>query len=108
MLKMLSTLEKVQCLEAYVAMDGVSIDSVLDKSLTKLLTREYLRTQHLTQRLREELRQFEQTYHLLSEEFYISYGRGEMGDAMDFIEWAATFEMLMNAEKRMAVLDIGT
>ncbi len=102
---MSSTLEKLKCLEAYVATDSTVADSVLDKALTKLLAREQTRMGRLIQRLQQQLKQFEQTYHLLSQEFYARYNRGEMDDDMDFIEWAATLEMLANAEKRMTLLD---
>ena len=43
--------------------------------------------------LQQELQQFEASYKLLSEEFYARYCQGDMGDEMDFIEWAATIEM---------------
>ena len=102
---MLNTLEKLKRLEAYVAADDIIVNSVLDKTLTKFLTREQMRMRQLTQRLQLELKQFEQTYHLLSQEFYIRYNQGDMSDDMDFIEWAATLEMLTNAEKRMALLE---
>jgi len=32
----------------------------------------------------------------------------EMGDEMDFVEWAATVEMLTNVEKRLTLLQIGS
>ena len=99
-----STLEKLRCLEAYLAADSTMADAVLDSSLTKLLAREQLRMQRLTQRLRQDLRQFETAHRLLSEEFYARYSQGELGDEMDFIEWAATVEMLADAEKRLALL----
>lgn len=103
---MLNTLEKLKRLEAYVAADAMIADSVLDKILTKFLAREQMRMRQLTQRLQRELKKFEQIYHMLSQEFYPRYNRGEMGDEMDFIEWAATWEMFTNAEKRMTLLDI--
>ena len=34
-----------------------------------------------------------------------SYCRGDMGDEMDFMEWAATVEMLADAEKRLSLLN---
>jgi len=55
--------------------------------------------------LQQQISQFEQNYNLLSQEFYSRYNKGEMGDEMDFIEWASTIEMLINVEKRMALLD---
>ena len=79
-------------------------DAVLDSSLSKLLLREQMRMQRLAQRLRLELQQFEAAHDIRSEEFYARYSRGEMGDAMDFIEWAATVEMLADAERRMMLL----
>ena len=100
----ITTLKKLRCLEAYLAADSTAADAVLDSSLTKLLAREQLRMQRLVQRLREELSQFEAAHRLLSEEFYTKYCQGELGDAMDFIEWAATVEMLADAEKRLALL----
>ena len=103
---MLATLKKLKCLEAYVATDDDTLaDSVLDKSLTKLLLREQMRMQHVIRRLREDLEQFEERHQLVSQDFYERYHRGEMGDAMDFIEWAATVEMLAASEKRRALLD---
>ena len=55
--------------------------------------------------MQQQISQFEQNYNLLSQEFYSRYNKGEMGDEMDFIEWASTIEMLINVEKRMALLD---
>lgn len=100
----LSTLQKLRCLEAYVASDSMSADAVLDSSLSKLLIREQMRMQRLAQRLRLELQQFEAAYSLFSDEFYARYSQGEIGDEMDFIEWAATVEMLADAERRMMLL----
>ena len=102
---MLATLKKLKCLEAYVATDDAPADSVQDKSLTKLLLREQMRMQRLISRLRKDIEQFEETYRLASQDFYERYNRGEMDDAMDFIEWAATVEMLAASEKRRALLD---
>ncbi len=40
-----------------------------------------------------------------SSDFYTRHKKGEMGDDMDFIEWAATVKMVENAEKRLALLN---
>jgi len=102
---MISTLEKLKCLEAYLAANSSIVDSVLDKSITKLLAREQMRMQNLIQRLQQQISQFEKNYHLVSQEFYTRYNQGKMGDKMDFVEWASTIEMLANAKKRIALLD---
>ena len=58
----------------------------------------------LKTRLVEQLEKFEEKYALNSSVFYSRYKNGEMGDDTDFIEWAATVEMLTNAERRLALL----
>lgn len=38
--------------------------------------------------------------------FLVDSRRRDMGDEMDFIEWAATVEMLADAEKRLNLLSL--
>ena len=45
-----------------------------------------------------------QQYDLASDEFYIRFERGELGDATEFVEWSATYEMIQNLEDRLTVL----
>ncbi|MEN8217329.1 MAG: hypothetical protein ABFS56_13360 [Pseudomonadota bacterium] len=104
----ITTLEKVQCLQQYVIASRLTVDPVLDMSLNKLLVRELTRTQKLKKRLLNQLATFEDSYSLSSSEFYKRYEKGEMGDEMDFVEWAATVEMLTNVEKRLTLLQIGS
>jgi len=56
------------------------------------------------ERLERQLAGFERRYNLVSEEFYARFEQGELGDAVDFVEWSATYEMLQNLEDRLAVL----
>jgi hypothetical protein len=99
---MITTLEKVKRLEVYLSINNA--DSVLDKSISKLLVREQMRMKQLISRLQQQLAQFEQQYHLSSQDFYARYSQGEMGDDMDFIEWASTVEMITNAQHRLILL----
>jgi len=55
-------------------------------------------------RLQTQLAEFERQYNLASDEFYARFERGELGDATDFVEWSATYEMIHNLEDRLAVL----
>lgn len=103
---MVTTLEKVRRLEQYLAADSSTVDPVLDIAINKLLAREYARLLELKTRLADQCRQFEENYSLKSEDFYAQYENGEMGDELDFVEWAATVEMLANVEKRLALLEI--
>jgi hypothetical protein len=68
---------------------------------------------YLLRRMRQEcgeqdvpcaLAEFERQYDLASDEFYTRFERGELGDATDFVEWSATYEMIQNLEDRLAVL----
>lgn len=52
-------------------------------------------------RLEANLLAFEKQYAMSSTDFYERFENGELGDAMDFIEWAATIEMLDNLNKRI-------
>ncbi len=103
---MTTTLEKVRRLEQYLAVDSSTVDPVLDTTINKLLAREHSRVLKLKTRLLDQCAQFEKQYSLESVEFYTRYENGEMGDEMDFIEWAATVEMLENVKERLILLEV--
>lgn len=46
--------------------------------------------------LAEELREYEQKYNMTSEEFYKRFQRGELGDAMDFMDWAGAYDLFLD------------
>lgn len=102
---MISTLEKVKQLEKYLAINDSAIDPVVEKTISKLFVREHDRMVELKTRLAMELSQFEKRYDLQSDHFYQRYEAGELGDEVDFIEWAATVEMLMNIKERLKLLE---
>ncbi len=102
---MMSIVEKVRRLEQYIAADSSAVDPVVYMAIDKLLGRETTRMLELKIHLAEQLEEFEKKYSLNSSDFYSRYENGTMGDDMDFVEWAATVEMLANAEKRLALLE---
>ncbi len=73
-------------------------------ALDKILAREIEHTRQLQARLAGQLAGFEERYGLDSADFCARYEGGEMGDAVDFVEWSATVEMLANAEERLTLL----
>jgi len=101
----MTTLEKVRRLEQYLTVDSSGVDPVLDMAVDKLLAREIERMRQLKKRLTAQLAAFEEHYALKSADFYRRYESGEIGDAMDFVEWSATVEMLANAERQIALLE---
>jgi len=105
---MITTLEKVRRLEQYIAADSSTVDPVLDMTIDKLLSRELTRMLELKARLTNQMVEFEDDYSLKSTDFYRRYENGEMGDEMDFVEWAATVEMLANIKKRLALKEAPT
>ena len=67
-------------------------------AIDKLMQREIRRLLELKAHLADQLEKFEKKYTMNSSGFCARYESGEMGDDMDYIEWAATVEMLKNAE----------
>lgn len=102
----MTALEKIRRLEEYLAVDNSTVDPVLDITVNKLLARERARILDLKKRLLDQSKQFEENYSLESSEFYTRYEKGEMDGETDFVEWAATVEMLKSIEKRLALLEI--
>ena len=102
---MSTVLSKVKRLEEYMASTNASsLDNVLELTIDKLLDRETSRLISQKARLEQQLAGFEQRYSLNSEEFYERFEQGELGDAMDFVEWSATYEMAANLRRRLSIL----
>ena len=102
---MSAVLSKVRRLEKYMASTNASsLDRVLVLSIDKLLDRETSRLISQKARLEQQLTEFERRYSFNSEEFYEKFERGELGDAMDFVEWSATYEMTANLRRRLSIL----
>lgn len=104
---MSALLEKMKRLERYVAASDVRVDRVLEQTIDKLLERETARLLEIKSRLEQQLREFEQQYAMPTSTFYARFERGELGDATDFVEWSATYEMVENLNKRLALLREG-
>ena len=50
------------------------------------------------ERLKQQVIAFENQYGWTTSEFYPRFERGELGDAMDFMEWSATLNMIANLQ----------
>lgn len=94
-----TTLSKLEALkEAYI--DEAELESVLGKLLDIALNRHRLRLE----RYKRDLLEFEQRYGMESSAFYQQFESGELGDAMDFFEWAGVYELreeLLDKIRRM-------
>lgn len=97
------TLDKLQYLEALYRR-GYRSD-VVDRSLDKIIALERASAQRELADLQERLRVFETRYQMPSEDFYRRFRAGELGDAMDFVEWSTFYEMWDSVRERLKVLE---
>jgi hypothetical protein len=77
------------------------LDRVLGKLLENVLSHYKLRLDRYDQ----DLRQFEQRYGMESEIAYKQFEAGELGDAMDFFEWAGLVELRQDLLKKIHRLE---
>jgi hypothetical protein len=98
-------LEKVRRLEKYIEM-GSGPEIWIDSVLSKLIDSERERLMATERKLCEQLREFERTYSMDSEPFYERFERGQLGDEMDYFDWAATVEMVKNLRDRLLLLNL--
>jgi len=59
-------------------------------------------------RVAERLRVFEQLYSLTSEEFTYRFASGEIGESLDYIEWAGEIETYRRLEEQRQALQRAT
>jgi len=96
----MKVLDKLKLLkEAYS--DEVELDRVLGKLLDIVLSQYKLRLE----RYNEELQKFEARYGMKSDEFYRRFEAGELGDAMDFFEWAGLYELRLDILEKIHRLE---
>ncbi len=81
--------------------DEVELDLVLSKVLDLTLDRYRTRLE----RYERELREFEQQYQVDSHVFYQRFEAGEMGDAMDYFEWAGLYELRQALVAKIELLE---
>ncbi len=78
--------------------------SYLDRVLDKVFIQQATNDEALIKQLRADLDAYEAQYDMDSATFYARFRAGEMGDAMDFMEWASIYDMHEGAVQRLSVL----
>ena len=96
----MSTAQKLEVLKE-VYEEEPALDRVLDKLLEGILAEYQRRRQHYEQ----ALKMFEERYQMPSDVFYERFEAGELGDAMDFFEWAGLFELYQEALAKIRRLE---
>jgi hypothetical protein len=97
------TIDRLQSL-ATLYRQGYSSDAI-DRSLNKIIALERAAARREYADLRERLQAFETCYQLSSEDFYQRFRAGEMGDAIDVVEWSVFYEMWESVRARLALLE---
>ncbi|MBI3764410.1 MAG: hypothetical protein HY260_21430 [Chloroflexi bacterium] len=101
---MMTTLDKVRLFERYLELTQGNADRTLDAVLDKLLERKRSELARHHEEMRAELVAFEKQYAMASSVFFDKFERGELGDAIDFFDWSATWQMYNNVLKYLHAL----
>ncbi|MEZ4517432.1 MAG: hypothetical protein R3C44_11575 [Chloroflexota bacterium] len=80
------------------------VSELMDQRLSKLLSTEAAEARNTVEVLESDLTEFEDKYGLKSSQFFERFEHGDMGDAMDYIEWASLYQMYVRANKRLELL----
>ncbi|HBY98357.1 MAG TPA: hypothetical protein DEP84_31180 [Chloroflexi bacterium] len=89
-----------------VLKDAYSDEAELDRVLGKLLDVALSRYRLRLERYERDLRDFEQRYGMESSSFYQRFETGELGDAMDFFEWAGLYELRQDILEKIRRLEL--
>jgi len=83
--------------------DSTEFDLVFEKLLDLTRSQQRLRLA----RYERDLREFEERYSMDSATFYRRFEAGELGDAMDFCEWAGLYELRQDLLEKSRRLEFG-
>jgi hypothetical protein len=100
----MTTLEKIRRFERYLELTHGSADRTLDVVFDKLLERKRAELVRQRDAMRAELDSLEGQYRLTSADFFDKFQRGELGDATDFFDWSATWQMYRTTLQYLDVL----
>jgi len=99
---MQATLEQIKNLERLYA-EGYE-DSFLDRSLRKIIAHQLARDRADLASLENDIAALEMRYEMDSDAFVKRYRNGELGDAADFVEWNASYKMVVRLRARLNIL----
>jgi len=77
---------------------------VIDATIDKLVAMELSALQRELTDLEGRLRAFEAQYDLASDDFYVRFRAGEIGDSADMFEWSAFYQMRASVIRRLEAL----
>jgi len=95
------TLDKLKVLTDTYS-DTVELERILSKLLEVILSQHRLRLE----RYERDLRDFERRYGMETLTFYQRFEAGELGDAIDYFEWASLCELRQNLIEKIRRLEL--
>jgi len=79
-------------------------DNVTDAALQRVAAGQAARDEAVLHELERDLEGLEEQYSLTSEEFFRRWQAGELGDAADFTDWSALYQMSTSIRQRLELL----
>lgn len=79
-------------------------DRVTDSALLKVAMSQIARDEAVLRDLERDLADFEEQYKMSSKVFYKRWQTGELGDAADFMDWSALYQMACEVHERLELL----
>lgn len=76
----------------------------LQRIFNKLLAGKLSEYRQQQGRYRRDIAEFESKYQMESASFYAQFEQGQMGDDMDFFEWAGMWELYQKVSEKIARL----
>lgn len=55
-------------------------------------------------RMQFDLEKYEKKYNMKTDEFYLRFEKGELGDENDYMLWAGIYELQMDSKNKLAKL----
>ena len=96
----MDTLHKLEILRDTFS-DEAELDLILEKLLDAALGEYRLKLK----RYERDLREFEARYGMESAEFHPRFETGDLGDSMDFFEWAGVYELREDIQEKLRRLE---
>ena len=79
-------------------------DFYLENTIKKIIGYEKSKIKDELRKLMFDLKELEKKYERKSETFYTDFIAGQLGDKMDFIEWASLYEMYLKNKEKVELL----
>jgi len=87
------------------ALISIGAGRIVENALSKVIRFQLDKYRNSIDQINREMEKFETTYKMSSEQFYLKFESGELGDDEDFFEWSGLYENVRLYKKRIEDLD---